>query len=203
MTLGGRLVSLFPMFYLLSVIGWTGYLLGHFSWGHFFTLPAIVYLLPLALHRIHFFFFPFADGFWFLTEKKYNPWWASHMFQFPFIACPWLESLLHFIPGLYSAWLRAWGSKIGKQVFWTPRVEIVDRGLIEVGNGAVFGHISAMCSHMVADIEGKPALVIKKIIIGEKVFVGADSQLGPGVVVAPRTKLKPKSRLYWRGEWQP
>lgn len=201
MTLGGRLVSLFPLFYLICVFGWVGKMFADFETFDPLVLIFIVYLMPLLIHRVHFFFFPFTDGYWILSEKKYNPWWASHMFQYPFIACPWIESLLHFVPGLYSAWLRAWGSKIGKEVFWTPRVEIVDRGLVEIGDYSVFGHISAMCSHMVADIDGKPALVIKTIKIGEKSFIGADSQIGPGAIVPPRTKLKPKSRIYWRGEW--
>lgn len=201
MTIGGKLVSLFPVFYLLMIIGWCTKMFTHFQYQDFVTLLAIIYLLPLVLYRIHFFFFPFSDGYWILSEKKYNPWWASHMFQFPFIACPWIESLIHFIPGLYSVWLRSWGSKIGKGVYWTPRVEVVDRGLVEIGDYAIIGHVSVMCSHMVADIEGKPALVIKKVIIGEKAFIGADSQLGPGAVVEAKTKLKPKTRLYWRGEW--
>lgn len=194
MTLGGRLISLFPLLWLICV----GACIWHLN---FLLLLFVVYLMPLILYRIHFIFFPFTDGFWHLSEKKYNPWWASHMFQFPYVALPWIESVIHFFPGLYSMWLRAWGSKIGKAVYWTPRVEIVDRGLIEVGDGAVFGHISALCSHMVADIEGKPALVIKTIKIGEKAFIGADSQLGPGADVPSRTKLKPKTRMYWRGEW--
>lgn len=201
MTIGGKLVSLFPVFYLLVIIGWCLKMSSHFQYQDFAILFSIIYLMPLGLYRIHFYFFPFSDGYWALSEKKYNPWWASHMFQFPFIACPWIESLIHFIPGLYSLWLRAWGSKIGKNVYWTPRVEVVDRGLIEVGDYAIIGHVSVMCSHMVADIEGKPALVIKKIIIGEKAFIGADSQLGPGAVVEAKAKLKPKTRLYWRGEW--
>ena len=194
MTLGGRLISLFPIIWLSCV----GACIWHLN---FIWLLVVVYLMPLILYRIHFLFFPFTDGFWHLSEKKYNPWWASHMFQFPYVALPWIESIIHFVPGLYSMWLRAWGSKIGKAVYWTPRVEIVDRGLVEVGDGAVFGHISALCSHMVADIEGKPALVIKTIKIGDKAFIGADSQLGPGAEVPARTKLKPKTRMYWRGEW--
>lgn len=201
MTIGGRLVSLFPLFYLGCVLAWLYKMFTAFSPLDFLGLIGIVYIMPLIIHRIHFLFFPFSDGYWVLAEKKYNPWWASHMFQYPFIACPWIESLIHFVPGLYSMWLRAWGSKIGKGVFWTPRVEIVDRGLVEIGDRCVVGHITGMCSHMVADIDGKPSLVIKKIVLGEKVFVGADSQLGPGVIVPARTKLKPKSRLYWRGEW--
>lgn len=202
MTIGGKIVSLFPLFYLSMVTIAFINMFDSFEILDFIALIFVIYLFPLICHRIHFFFFPFSDGYWVLSEKKYNPWWASHMFQFPFIACPWIESLIHFVPGLYSCWLRAWGSKIGKRVYWTPRIEIVDRGLMEVGDGAIFGHISAMSCHMVAEIEGKPCLVIKKIIIGEKAFIGADSQLGPGVVIAPRTKLKPKSRLYWRGEWE-
>lgn len=203
MTIGGRLVALFPLLYLISVVSWITKMFTSFQWYDSLILLFIIYLLPLLAHRIHFLFFPFSDGFWPLAEKKYNPWWASHMFQFPFVACPWIESLIHFVPGLYSVWLRAWGSKIGKDVYWTPRVEIVDRGLIEIGDNVVIGHITAMCSHMVADIEGRPALVVKKIIIGERSFIGADSQLGPGAVIPPRTKLKPKTRMFWRGEWQP
>jgi hypothetical protein len=202
MTIGGKIVSFFPLFYLLCVLGFMGQMLNDFHYYQILVLVGIIYLMPLIFHRLHFMFFPFKDGYWILSEKKYNPWWASHMFQFPFIACPWIESLLHFVPGLYSLWLRCWGSKIGKNVYWTPRVEIVDRGLMEVGNNVVVGHISGFCSHMVADIDGKPALVVKKIILGDRVFVGADTQMGPGANVPPKTKLKPKTRLYWRGEWR-
>lgn len=201
MTLGGRIVSLFPLVYLLIVVGWIAKMFSQFQLYDIPVLVGLIYLFPLLIHRIHFFFFPFTDGYWVLSEKKYNPWWASHMFQFPFIACPWLESLIHFVPGLYSMWLRAWGSKIGKGVFWTPRVEIIDRGLVEIGDYCIIGHIAAMSSHMVADIEGQPALVIKTIKIGEKSFIGADSQIGPGAIIESRTKLKPKTRIYWRGEW--
>jgi hypothetical protein len=201
MTLGGRLISLFPLFYLICVLSCLGKMFHSFAPLDLIILPSIVYLMPLVLYRLHFRFFPFSDGFWALSEKKYNPWWASHMFQYPFIACPWIESLIHFVPGLYSFWLRCWGSKIGKGVFWTPRVEVIDRGLIEVGNYVVIGHITAMCSHMVAEMEGKPSLVVKTIKIGEKSFIGADTQIGPGAIIEPRQKLKPKTRIYWRGEW--
>lgn len=202
MTIGGKIISLFPLFYLISVLSWLFKMFWHFEYYDFLILPGIIYLFPLILHRIHFMVFPFDEGYWVLSQRKYNPWWASHMFQFPFIACPWIESLIHFIPGLYSVWLRAWGSKIGKGVFWTPRVEVIDRGLIEVGDYVVFGHISALCSHMVAEIEGKPSLVIKKIRIGDKAFIGADSQLGPGAEVPSHTILKVKTRIFWRGEWK-
>ena len=202
MTLGGRIVSLFPTFYLICVLGWITKMFMGFEVYDLLILLGIIYLMPLIVFRIHHLFFPFSDGYWVLSERKYNPWWASHMFQFPFIACPWLESFFHFIPGLYSLWLRAWGSKVGKGVFWTPRVEIIDRNLVEIGDYCVFGHLTTMCSHMVADIEGKPSLVVKTIKIGSKSFIGADSQFGPGAIIPEKTKVKVKTRMYWRGEWK-
>jgi acetyltransferase-like isoleucine patch superfamily enzyme len=73
---------------------------------------------------------------------------------------------------------------------------------MEVGDGCVLGHLSVFCAHMVADIEGKPSLMVRKIRIGERCYIGADSQIGPGVTIAPKTRLPVKTRLYWRGEWK-
>ncbi len=201
MTWGGRLISLFPMLYLVLIIFWFQKMFLQAQVYDFAMLLALIYLLPLGLHRIHLRFFPLPDGAWDISARKYNPWWGSHMLQLPFIAIPWLESLLHFVPGLFSLWLRAWGSQIGRGVYWTPRVEILDRGLIVVGDKVLFGHLTAMSSHMVAEIEGRPMLVIKRIHIGSKALIGADTQFGPGAVIAERTKVKPKTRLYWRGDW--
>lgn len=160
-----------------------------------------MYLLPVFAFRIHQLFAPVVEGNFDFTKKEYFPWWGSHQFQFPFIALPWLESLLHFVPGLFSLWLRLWGSKIGKNVYWTPKVEILDRNLIDVGDSVVFGHLTTMSSHMVAKIDGRPHLVIKKIQFGSGSFVGADSQFGPGAIIEQNEKVKPKTRRYWRGDW--
>ena len=82
------------------------------------------------------------------------------------------------------------------------RVEILDRSLIEIGDRCLLGHLTTLCSHMVAEVDGRPVLILKIIRIGEKSFIGADTQLGPGAIIEPRTRMKPKTRLYWRGEWQ-
>jgi hypothetical protein len=202
MTFAGRLVSFFPAVWFCLVLIQLTKMIHDFHWSDLPKLIFFIYFLPLIINKIHFKFYPFSDGYWMLSEKKYNRWWASHMFQYPFIAIPWLESVLHFFPGLYSCWLRAWGSKIGNGIFWTPRVEIIDRGLVEIGDRVIIGHLATMCSHMVTEIDGNPCLVVKKIIIGDKSFIGADSQFGPGAVVKPGTKIKVKTRLYWRGEWR-
>ena len=202
MTIGGRLASLFPFVYLSLVVYMIGTLLHRFHWWKMGALAAIVYLLPLVLFKFHSLFFPVEEGEFDLSKKTYNPWWTSHMLQFPFIAVPWLESLIHFVPGLYTIWIRAWGSKVGRKVYWTPRTEIVDRNLVEIGDSTLVGHMTFMASHLVETRSGVPKLVIKKVRIGSNCLIAADAQLGPGATLEDGTKLKPKARLYWKGEWK-
>ncbi len=202
MTFGGMLASFFPMFYFVVNAGAILNLIRSPDWISFLLLLASVYLMPLILFRLHSLFFKIEDGDFDLSKKQYNPWWTGHMLQYPFISLPFLESILHFFPGLYSVWLRAWGSKIGKNVFWTPRTEILDRNLVEIGSNTIVGHMTIMVSHLVETRSGVPMLVLKKIKVGEKCLVGADAQLGPGAEVADRTNMKPKVRLYWKGEWK-
>lgn len=38
------------------------------------------------------------------------------------------------IPGIFSCWLRLWGAKVGRDVYWTTRLEIADRSLLEIGD---------------------------------------------------------------------
>lgn len=200
MTLLGRLITLFPLLHFSGLLV-TLYLSVACHPLYFLAALAWLYLIPLILLQIHNAFFPLSETSIDLSEKKYSAWWGNHQLQYLFIVIPPLENILHIVPGLFSIWLRAWGSKIGKKVFWTPRVEILDRGLVEIGNGVVLGHLTAMSSHMVADIDGKPHLIIKKVRIGDKAFIGADSQFGPGAIITAGTKVKPKSRIWWRGEY--
>lgn len=202
MTIGGMIASLFPLLYLVINICAVGNLLQNPSWASGAFLASGIYLLPLLIFRLHSVFFKVTEGDFDLSKKVYNPWWTAHMLQYPFISLPFLESVLHFVPGLYSMWLRAWGAKIGKKVFWTPRTEILDRNLVEVGSHTIIGHMTIMVSHLVETRSGVPMLVLKKVKIGEKCLVGADAQLGPGADIANRTQLKPKMRLYWKGEWK-
>ncbi|OYZ16247.1 MAG: hypothetical protein B7Y39_15880 [Bdellovibrio sp. 28-41-41] len=202
MTVGGVLASFFPAFYfLLNLMSLIGFVQAP-GLSSFACILFSIYLVPLILYRLHSLFFKIEEGEFDLSKKVYNPWWTAHMLQYPFIALPFLESLLHFFPGLYSIWLRAWGSKIGKKIFWTPRTEILDRNLVEIGDQTIIGHLTIMVSHLVETRSGIPNLVIKKVRIGEKCLISADAQLGPGAEVPSRTQLKPKTRLYWKGEWK-
>ena len=144
MTLRSTLLLLFPGLVLgLALAGlitgaWVGGATGaglSVAW-----ILAAIYLLPVLCYRLHNALWPVEPGGSYLIGEAYSPWWGGHQLQLIYLAAPWLEGLLRLIPGLYSAWLRLWGSTVGKSVYWTPQVEIGDRGLMIIGDQVIFGH---------------------------------------------------------------
>lgn len=202
MTLRGSLARLFPLFQSLLILANLYYLISTAQIIFLIGVILSIYTVPVVIFRFCNLFSPLHSSVHNLSSKKYNPWWTSHMLQYLFIAIPWLESLLHFIPGLFSFWLRCWGAKIGRNVYWTPRTEIVDRSLISIGDNCIIGHQSVFVSHLVEIKNGTPLLIIKSIYIGSNCMIGADAQIGPGAKIENNTNLKVKTRLYWRGEWK-
>lgn len=152
----------------------------------------VVFLVPPLLHRT----LPLKPGVYDLKERRFNAWWASHQLQLLFIAVPALEALLRCVPGLYSAWLRLWGSRVGAGVYWTPRMEVLDRGLLEVGDGVVFGHKVELYGHTVMPKQERLALYVNRVRVGAGAFVGAGSRLAPGVVVAEGAVVPILTDLY-------
>lgn len=202
MTLGGKLVSLFPPLLLTSILVSCIWWLLEPTWYQPLILVGIVYVVPLFFFRVHNLFFPLKEGVFDITSRKYNVWWASYQFQFIYIANPWLESWMHMMPGLYSIWLRLWGSKIGKGIVWTPKMELVDRTLMEVGDQVVFGHLCGFSCHAISPVDGKMSLIIKKIKLGKGCFIGAEAKFGPGVTVEAGKLIKAQSSHFWRGEYK-
>jgi hypothetical protein len=143
----------------------------------------IIYLLPPVTFRIHEIFFPLRDGMSKLSEPKYSPWWGAHQIQLIYIALPQLEAALRLTPGLYSAWLRLWGSRVGRKVYWTPNIEITDRSRLEIGDRVVFGHKCKLLGHAIKPKGGAVILYLRAIKIGNDVFIGAGSRIGPGAVI--------------------
>jgi hypothetical protein len=189
MTALSILLSFFPLSVLL-LAGGTGYfLLIQPSWLTLGSLLTVLYLYPVATYRLLNLFWPLKEGRYDLSQKKYNPWWGSHQIQLIYYACPWLEALLRMIPGLFSFWLRLWGAKIGKNIYWTPNVEIDDRPLIEIGNGVIMGHKLHFISHVILPHKNKLPLFVRKVSVGDHCFLGAGSRLGPGVVIESGTCL--------------
>jgi len=190
MTLRARLFALFPTFWLL-LLGVAMYRLV-VSPGLLVValLIAIAYLLPVICFRLHQWVWPLREGLSRIDAPGYSPWWGSHQFQVMYNAFPAMESALRLLPGVYSAWLRLWGSRIGRRVYWTPRVEIADRSLLEIGNDVVFGHLTACYAHLIKPRHGGMVLYVRRIQIGQRAFLGAGSRLSPGARIAEGAVLE-------------
>lgn len=183
MTLLSTLLSFFPLSVLLLAGAALLHLLDQPGLPALLRLLAVLYLYPVLCYRLLNLFHPLQEGRYNLSEHKYNAWWGSHQIQLIYFACPWLEALLRLIPGVYSAWLRLWGARIGRQIYWTPNVKIDDRPLIEIGDRVLIGHQVQFISHVILPHKGQMRLYVKKIQIGSDCFLGAGSRLGPGVCV--------------------
>lgn len=189
MTWRARLFGLFPALWLALLLGCTFWLLRTASVAAALVLLFVAYLLPVLCFRVHEAFWPLREGRSRIDAPGYSPWWGGHQFQLMYNAFPALESALRLLPGVYSAWLRLWGSRVGLRVYWTPRVEIADRSLLDIGDGVVFGHLTACYAHLIKPHRGGLVLYVRRIRIGDGAFLSAGSRLGPGVRIAAGTVL--------------
>lgn len=180
MTFRSRVFALFPGFWLFGSAAAALGIATAPTAGKVLTLLAVLYLLPVALFRIHQLAWPLPEGLSRIDAPGYSPWWGGHQFQVGYSAFPALEAALRLVPGAYSAWLRLWGSRVGSAVYWTPLVEITDRSLLDIGDGVVFGHRSACYGHLIKRRNEHLALYVRRIRIGHGALLGAGSRLGPG-----------------------
>lgn len=196
MTIKSTILSLFPAIVIfLGLISflWVCHSPGFFS---ITTLFFSFYGLPLLTYKIHNYFYPLEEGIFYLKGKEYSPWWGSHQIQLIYITFSFLESGLRLIPGAFSLWLRLWGAKIGKNVYWTPKLEIADRSLIEIKDNVIFGQSCTILSHAIKPKKQDLMLYVKKVKIGNNAFIGASSCLAPGVVIEDGAFISVDSRLY-------
>ena len=183
MTNIAKTLSFFPLLHMFLVfVSICNFFAVSFVWGFILSFFSI-YFLPILFFRLHQSFYPYKEGRFFLDRKEYVPWWGVHQFQILFIALPALESILRLCPGLYSFWLRLWGSKIGKNVYWTPLVEILDRSNLEIGSNVIIGHKVCLLSHVINKQKSGLILYVKNIKIGSNTLIGAGSRFGPGAIV--------------------
>ncbi|MBH8573711.1 acyl transferase [Nostocaceae cyanobacterium CENA369] len=196
MTTLSKILLFFPTLVLLLIGAAIVYLAHSPSIFSVLAVLLSIYGLPVLIYRWHQWVYPVREGISYLQGKEYSPWWGSHQIQTIYIAIPALEALLRLIPGAFSVWLRLWGAKVGRNVYWTPGLEIADRGLIEIGDRVVIGHRVGIYSHVIKPRKQDLILYVKKVKIGNDVFVGAGSHLGPGVVIADGTFLPTATNLY-------
>lgn len=185
MSMASRLLTWWPAFVLLLTgLATVLFILRPSVWT--VPLPLLtLYALPLLAHRLLQRVHPVRPGVEKLVSSSFSPWWASHQLQWVYLAFPALETLLRAVPGLFSLWLRAWGSEVGARVYWTPHITVADRSLLVIGDQVVFGHRVAMSSHIIKPTrDGADLLcVIRPVRIEAGAFIGAGAVLGPGAVV--------------------
>jgi hypothetical protein len=133
-------------------------------------------------------------------------WYVLLQLQQFYISFPAVENLLKFFPGVYSSWLRLWGSKIGKKVMWTPEVNLYDRTHLDIGDRVLFGSQVTISCHLVNKRGREYVVHVAPVSIGNDVFVGFQTNIGPGStlgegsltdvcsIVYPFTKIAPGER---------
>jgi hypothetical protein len=150
-----------------------------------------IYLVPPLFVRLLLKLRPLRVGSYRLDAPEFFRWWTSAQGQILFCRFPFLEELLRLVPGLYSAWLRLWGAKIGRLTYWAPGVCILDRSLLEIGDDVIFGAGVRLNPHVIAEDEnGDARLHLGPVRVGKGCRVGGYSLLTAGTVVEPGQTLK-------------
>jgi len=160
--------------------------------------PAWLLLVPPIMVRLVLAWRPLPSTDIAIGSTPFFIWWLTSQWQVIFNRLPWIEEFVRLVPGLYAAWLRLWGAKVGKLVYWTPGLRILDRSLVEVGNRVVFGAGVKINPHIIMrNREGCMVLCVSRVSIGDDALVGgyslllAGSWIGPGEASPGKRELAP------------
>ena len=191
-------MALFPTAVLLTAVSFVVLAVLRSSFWPLLVSVFVIYGVPLLAFHWHQHRFALKEGASHLVGHHYSPWWGGHQIQLLFIAFPMLENVLRVVPGLFSIWLRAWGSSVGRRVYWTPACRIGDRSLLIIGDDVIFGYDVGMSSHLIKRTRKNILLYVKRITIGDGVFVGAGAVIGPGVHIEAGATIDVGEHLYPR-----
>lgn len=201
MSLLGAVMTAFPVVAFVADVAALVFFVRNPSWQRGALLLALVYLFPLLAFRLVDLFRPLRPGRFDLAAPVYSPWWGAHRAQLLFGMFPALEMPLMLIPAIYRTWLRAWGSTIGKNVYFAPTFRTLDRGLLRIGDNVFFGHAALISGHLIDPRGGTLSLYVDFVTLESGVFVATGAQLSPGVhlgsgsLVGAFAKLGPKVRV--------
>lgn len=97
--------------------------------------------------------------------EEVNGWFVSYQIQRIYNSLPFLEGVLKLIPGLYSAWLRLWGAKIGNNVNWSSESKVLDRPFVHIGDECRIGAEATLSAHTIERKNDVYLLYLKEISI--------------------------------------
>jgi hypothetical protein len=178
------LLNFFPLAHLgaLVLIGFVNVPLWQRVTGVLFTLL----LLPPLLARIVHALAPLPGPRISVESGGFLAWWATAQFQIIFNRLPMIEEMLRMIPGVYSNWLRLWGSRIGRLTYWSPGMVVLDREYLDLGDDVVFGAGVRLNGHVILrNRQGRLELAVAPIKIGSGASVGGYSLLTAGTQIPP------------------
>jgi hypothetical protein len=145
----------------------------------------VLYLLPPLAARLILFLVAMPPGRIAVGSKAFFGWWTLFQLQIVFCRLPALEEILRLIPGIYSLWLRLWGSQIGRLTYWSAGTTITDRSFLGVGDDVVFGAGVRLNAHVLAkDKEGRMELLLATVRIGDRAIIGGYSLLTAGTEIS-------------------
>lgn len=178
------LCNYFPLFHILCCVAcavWTP------GWAaKVGTTLACLYLLPVVCTRLALGIHPVKPGRIAMLSPDYHVWWFTFCTQVIFARFPVLEEALRCVPALYSLWLRLWGARIGKLVYWAPGTLVLDRPFLRVGDHAYFALGTRLCPHV--HIAGE--LLLAPVVLGAHAVTGAYSLLVAGTEVKDGEELR-------------
>jgi acetyltransferase-like isoleucine patch superfamily enzyme len=111
--------------------------------------PAWLLIVPPIVVRVILTIRPLPRGEIAVGSSPFLVWWLTSQWQIIFNRLPWIEEIIRLVPGFYAVWLRLWGARVGKLVYWTPGLRILDRSLLDVGDRVVFGVGVKIAPHII------------------------------------------------------
>ncbi len=183
--LGIMLLSYVPLLHVLSIL-----LLLLWPWAspawRILAAVATLYLAPPLVARLLLAVSPFGETVIAVGSRGFFTWWALLSFQVVFCRFPALEEALRIVPALYSFWLRLWGSRIGRLVYWSAGTQVLDRSFLDIGDDVIFGAGVRLNPHvLVRNANGELELILAPVKIGARAIVGGYSLLTAGTEIMP------------------
>lgn len=173
-----------PFLHLLCVAG-SFFVPGLGAGWRVVMAAAVLYLLPPLLARCILLLHPLRETHIPIGSRQYFVWWYLLNLQMVFCRLSFLEELMRMIPGIYSQWLRLWGSRIGSFTYWGAGLRILDRSFLKIGNGVAFGAGVRINPHVITENkDGKLELLLAPVELGHGSLIGGYSLLTAGTRIA-------------------
>lgn len=194
-----RVFMLFPIIHGLCCAVSLYLVLNSFTFIRLACFLLSVYVLPVCVFRLCALFIPVKEGMNDVGTQGINGWVVAMRLQSLFIAIDVFERVLVAVPGLFSIWLRCWGSRVGKGIIWTPDCKIYDRYLLDIGDKVIIGAKAVMASHAVIRKKDRIKVFCKTIHIGKNTVIGGEVLLGPGANIGENCQVNARS-IIWVNE---